>query len=98
MFKAILALSITMTGVSALADTAKDDNAVNAHLQRTQTKIQIMRDRAVIENQKTAPPLRNSPTYQDPAVYSSYGVEMPVRNPYDDVIFDHLEQSSSSSK
>ncbi|MEQ1878384.1 MAG: hypothetical protein ABL958_17205 [Bdellovibrionia bacterium] len=82
----------------ALADTAQDDRAVNAHLQRTQTKMQIMRDRTILDNQKTAPPLERSPTYLDPAAYTSYGVEMPVRNPYEDVIFDHLEQPEPSTK
>lgn len=89
MLQLLVALLITN---NAIADTAQDDRRVNHHMQRTQTKLQIEREKTALDNKKLAPPLRRSPTYQDPTAFRSYGVEMPKANPFESLELDHLEE------
>jgi hypothetical protein len=91
-----LILTLLMSSLSA-ADTAQDDHRVNHHLQRTQTKMQIDRDRTILENRKFAPPLKRSPTYQDSSAFRSYGVEMPTSNPFENLDLDHLDEDEPES-
>ncbi len=99
MLKLLMALLILVPSFS-VGDTAQDDRRVNDHLHSTQTKIQILHDRTVLDNEKKAPPLERSPTYEDAAKYREYGVEMPRHLPFDDLDLDHLddEEAASSSK
>ena len=69
----------------------RDDQLVNDHLNRTNSKMAIQRSRAHLENQKTAPSLDRTPTYDDPSNRKNYGVDMQQKLPFDDLDLDHMD-------
>jgi hypothetical protein len=93
MFKLIICILFAASGWAKgeSRGVSKDDQRVNHHLARTNSKIEIQRQKALLENQKTAPSLDRTPTFEDPAKYKNYGVEMQQKLPFDDLDLDHLD-------
>jgi hypothetical protein len=83
---------------AGLAGHSNDDQRVNRHLAETNTKLQLDREKASLENEKIAPNFDRTPTYEDPKTYRSYGVDMqPEHLPFDDLDLDHLDQEPLNS-
>jgi hypothetical protein len=77
---------------------ANDNRRVNDLLQTTNSKMELDRQKTVLENSKTAPLFDRTPTYDDPVKYHSYGVETPQRLPFDDLDLDHMAEPPTPSE